>query len=444
MSRSNSSSNNRPSKVSSPGDARAGANRLCQNVARVAGDEPQRRRLVRLCAKLSGADAQVAEDLAQEALVEAWRNAHGARTPEAPQAWLHGVARNVCLRWRRQQGRELARTAVAPVAATMGAGSAETSSSSSWLDSLAGEPIDFTAQLERDELADLLDKAMTRLSPPDRELLVQRYVNETPIAEIAARLGLSENAAGVRLHRGRLALRRVLSTSLRDEAAVLGLVAPADAGAEAEADGSVWQQTRIWCPRCGEHHLEACYQAAGGAGARFGTRCPGCGPWVGFDFTTDHAALDPAQVLGPVRAYKPALRRVHAWWNGFYQQAVTQRQAPCLDCGGVLSIGTTARPDAAPSVRAVSGKGGLFFVCTRCGRRGCAGPNGLALMRPETQQFWRRHGRIRGVRARLVAFAERPAVAVGFESVTARAVHEVILDRETLHVLHVSSHPPGE
>jgi len=41
----------------------------------------ERPRLVRLCAHLAG-NSQVAEDLAQETLYEAWRNLHKLKEPE--------------------------------------------------------------------------------------------------------------------------------------------------------------------------------------------------------------------------------------------------------------------------------------------------------------------------------------------------------------------------
>ena len=58
----------------------------------------ERARLVRLCATITG-NGDVAEDLAQETLLEAWRHLHKLRDPERRAQWLTGIARNVCLRF---------------------------------------------------------------------------------------------------------------------------------------------------------------------------------------------------------------------------------------------------------------------------------------------------------------------------------------------------------
>src|SRR3954451_22870934 len=71
-------------------------------------DDAARRRLVRLCERLTG-DRHAAEDLAQETLLEAWRNAHKLHDPTGADHWLAAIARNVCLRWARSRGREPAR-----------------------------------------------------------------------------------------------------------------------------------------------------------------------------------------------------------------------------------------------------------------------------------------------------------------------------------------------
>src|SRR5262252_5873402 len=78
----------------------------------------ERGRLVRLCACLTG-DWDAAEDLAQETLVEAWRALEKLRDPDGLAPWLSAIARNVCKRWQRQRGRDLAHLALlAPASST--------------------------------------------------------------------------------------------------------------------------------------------------------------------------------------------------------------------------------------------------------------------------------------------------------------------------------------
>ncbi len=55
--------------------------------------------LARYCAYHSG-DRNAAEDLAQETLVEAWRNHHKLRDLDKSKPWLAAIARNICQRWR--------------------------------------------------------------------------------------------------------------------------------------------------------------------------------------------------------------------------------------------------------------------------------------------------------------------------------------------------------
>src|SRR6266700_3068852 len=58
----------------------------------------ERARLVHLCATITG-NGDVAEDMAQETLLEAWRHLHKLRDPERRAQCLTGIARNVCLRF---------------------------------------------------------------------------------------------------------------------------------------------------------------------------------------------------------------------------------------------------------------------------------------------------------------------------------------------------------
>ncbi len=219
----------------------------------------ERARLVRLCAILTSAPS-AAEDLAQETLLEAWRCWPKLVDRQALAPWLSGIARNVCLRWRRQRGRE--------TQFLIGdAFDDATAQPPAWLNS----DDDLAIALERLELAALLDRAMALLPPETRLALVQHYVEDASHATIAARLGLSVGAVAVRLHRGRLAFRRLLEGDLRPEAESFGLVAP-------QAEQRRWQETRIWCPECGQRRLLGYLDAERGD---FSVRCPDCSPEPG-------------------------------------------------------------------------------------------------------------------------------------------------------------------
>jgi DNA-directed RNA polymerase specialized sigma24 family protein len=85
-------------------------------------------------------------------------------------------------------------------------------------------PKNIETPLEQAALTAFLDRALAHLPPPTRLILLERYVDELAPAEIAARWGLSENATAVRLHRSRQALRQVLTTRLRAEAASYDLL----------------------------------------------------------------------------------------------------------------------------------------------------------------------------------------------------------------------------
>src|SRR5919202_570691 len=154
----------------------------------------ERTRLVRLSARLSG-DYEAAEDLAQETLLEAWRVRHRLTDPRGYAPWLSAIARNVCLRWARRRGQQPAQLSLRDEADEIPALNAQMP---------PGAAYDVELELERDELATLLDRALALLPAETRTVLVERYVEETPLAEVAAWLRISEGTLAVRLNRGKL------------------------------------------------------------------------------------------------------------------------------------------------------------------------------------------------------------------------------------------------
>lgn len=374
----------------------------------------ERARLVRLCSRLTG-DADAAEDLAQETLLEAWRHLHRLTDPAGRGAWLAAIARNVCHRWSRDTWRERAR--LVPLAPTDGDDPDGPPSALARLTDAAGG-VELT--LEREELVELLDRALALLPPQTRDVLVARYVHESPHAELAARLGLSEEAVAKRIQRGRLALRRVLTTGLRHEAAAYG-IAPAEAGG--------FQETRIWCPICGRRRLTCRIDRATGEAIFL---CADCCPEVGMAV----AGTDSPELLEGVTSFKAIVSRQLDWIHAHVRHALTHDGYPCPRCGRPMRVGTYG-PDNVPAFipSPLRRLHGAVEVCDRCAAGESQTLQCLILDLPEGQRFWRAHGRIRMLPERVIEYAGRPAVVGGLESVAGTARLEVVSARDTFEVL---------
>ncbi len=368
----------------------------------------ERAKLVGLCPHLTG-DADAAEDLAQEALYEAIRSERKLRDAGKRAEWLSGIARNVCLRWARRRARESTRLVrllsedSAPLAP----------------DGCVADNFDLEVELERDELAELLDRALALLPPETRAILIERYVRESPYAEMAARLGLTEDAVAKRLERGKLALRRVLTTELSAEAAAYGL----------SATGGGWQETRIWCPMCGRRRLLGRFDRREG---RFGLCCPGCGTKERDTLFDTHVT----GVLGELKTYRPAVSRLMEWAYTYYRGALVDGAAPCIACGrpAVLVLGMP--PETPAPIRNAHG---IHLRCANCGLVSRVTLSGLARHLPDARRFWREHPRVCTVPERTVEVNGRAALVTRFESVTETARLDVISACDTFEVLGV--HP---
>jgi RNA polymerase sigma-70 factor (ECF subfamily) len=377
-------------------------------VALTAFSEADQLWLARYCAHHSG-DRDAAEDLAQETLVEAWRNHHKLRDLDKSKPWLAAIARNICQRWGRVRGREAARLADTATSAQ--------SESLNQLD-LLPDQIDLERDLERGELVALLDRALALLPQDTRAILVAHYVEGLPQSEIAARLGLTENAIAVRLHRGRRALRELLANDLREDIAEYGFVAP-------NVDG--WTETRIWCPECGRSRLLAQFDPAQGD---LSLRCVTCDNVMDNHLVRHHSSLG---LFSGLKAYKPALNRVMEWADGYYRGGLETRVARCMACGRPASVKSS---DATSSLEGPRDLHGVRLFCSCQVENSCA-IAGLALFTMEGRRFWRDHPRIHARPLREEQVLGRSATVVSYASVNENAQFDVAFARDTLHILRI-------
>ncbi|MFT3709737.1 MAG: sigma factor-like helix-turn-helix DNA-binding protein [Archangium sp.] len=121
-----------------------------------------------------------AEDVVQQASVQALEKADQLVSPEAARAWLFAIVRQVVA----QQGR---------------------------VREVASDEIEITA--ESTEPPDACGCVMTQikeLSPKQAELLTRVVVEGADVDELAKELGITRNNTWVRLHRAREALRKQL------------------------------------------------------------------------------------------------------------------------------------------------------------------------------------------------------------------------------------------
>jgi RNA polymerase sigma factor (sigma-70 family) len=345
--------------------------------------ESRRRRLVRLCAAVTG-DREAAEDLAQETLLEAWRNAHKLRDPSGADRWLAAIARNVCRRWARRRGRELPvaseRDAVADVAVEDG--------------------------LERTELLELLERALGSLPRQTRDVLVQRHVDDASHADIAARLGLSENAVSMRLSRGHDALRRLLTPEL-------------------DGDGG-WRETRVWCVECGGRKLLVRMTPD------VAFRCPGCRP---ERTQSEFRLANPffASLVGGLVRPTAIRARVAEWAWRYYSAGIEAGTVACTRCDRAVPLRRFSQDrDGRP-------QDGLFARCDRCGETVSTSVRGLAVCVPEVRRFRSDHPRVRAIPERDVEAGGAPALVVRYESVLGSEGVDVVLARDTLRLLRVTT-----
>ncbi|MEZ4870026.1 MAG: sigma-70 family RNA polymerase sigma factor [Caldilineaceae bacterium] len=368
----------------------------------------ERTRLVRLCTRLTG-DPVASEDLVQETLLIAWQTVDRLRDPARYVQWVEGIARNRCRQWLRSRQRAHAHLAE-PACDGQG----------TFLDPVEHVPdaFDLEIELDRAELATLLDQALAQLPPLTRMVLIERFIHESPQVEVARRLGLTEGAVEQRIQRGKLTLRRVLITDLQEEAAALGLITADD----------LWQETRMWCPGCGRQRLHA-YLTSEPARAMV-LRCMAC--------EANFGAAMPGLFEG-IRGYRTAFTRFAKWHHATFQEGLAQGVVACPNCGQATPLQFIATPDMPSALAAMPpatpGSYGVWANCTICRQwTHQSDLTAIAFFAPQVQQFWRAHPRMT-VRPNHPTVVDSGAkLLISYQDPTGSAQIDLLFDSATLIV----------
>ena len=143
-------------------------------------------------------DPELARDAVQEAFVKAWRDLPGLRDPDRFDAWIHRITVRSCLELLRRRRRRVIEVELTPSA-----------------DVPVGDIGSFV--VDRDQV----ERALRRLDPDWRALVVVHYFLGLPVPEAAAALGIPLGTAKSRLHRSLAAMRLELQLEPGSEAVEL-------------------------------------------------------------------------------------------------------------------------------------------------------------------------------------------------------------------------------
>ena len=150
------------------------------------------RPIISLISRMTG-DRALAEDLAQETFVKAFRSLAAFDTTRRLSSWLFRIAHNTAIDAMRR-----ARPPQVPFETVSTAGDAP------------DEPPD---PVERQELGHALEAALDALRPDQRAAIVLRYENGLSFDEIGTILGVPEVTARSHVHRARKEMARLLTAS---------------------------------------------------------------------------------------------------------------------------------------------------------------------------------------------------------------------------------------
>ncbi len=158
-----------------------------------------------VAARLVGPDD--AEDVTMETFLRAWQAVNQFNGRASLKSWLYRIAHNCAIDVLRRRKR---RREVHPEPDASGHDPLEQVA-----DTAAALPAE---GIERQEAGDELDRALRRLPPEHRLVLLLRYGDGLSYSEIAAATGLPVGTVMSRLFNGKRKLRKVLDGARADEA----------------------------------------------------------------------------------------------------------------------------------------------------------------------------------------------------------------------------------
>ncbi len=144
-------------------------------------------------------DRQESEDVFQQVFLSVWTKRATFNRRYAFRPWLYQTGRNACLASiRRRQSRGSFATGIATDAIVA---------------AVAGSPLD---ALVKSESAMLAERAVLRLAPRQRAVVVMRVWSELTYAQIAMALGVRESTVRAQMHQALQSLRRELDAASCD------------------------------------------------------------------------------------------------------------------------------------------------------------------------------------------------------------------------------------
>jgi RNA polymerase sigma-70 factor (ECF subfamily) len=159
----------------------------------------------RMCGNRADAD-----DMVQEVFLQAFRKWHTFKGEADPGTWLYAIAARSCkARMRRKGGSDRRLPAISQLMP--------------WRErtvmEVAAAPAGEESVAERNEAIERVQEEIARVPEHLRVPVVLKEVLGVSVEGVAAALGLSENTVKTRLHRARLALRKVMTARAASVAA---------------------------------------------------------------------------------------------------------------------------------------------------------------------------------------------------------------------------------